>query len=81
MLTTEQLERLAEVFRTLFNMPDLEIKDTLSAKDVPSWDSFNHINLIINIEEEFGTRFTHDEVSSMEQVGDLKKLLAVKISK
>ena len=80
MLTAKQLEQLAEIFRTLFNAPDLEIKDTLTAKDVPEWDSFNHINLIINIEEEFEIRFTNEEVSSMERVGDLKKLLAIKLS-
>ena len=80
MLKTNQLVQLTEIFRTLFNSPDLEITDTLTAKDVPGWDSFNHINLIINIEEEFEIRFTNEEVSSMEKVGDLKKLLAIKLS-
>ncbi len=80
MLDSSQLEQLTEIFRILFNSPDLEISDTLTAKDVPGWDSFNHINLIINIEEEFDVRFTNEEVSSMERVGDLKKFLGVKLS-
>lgn len=75
----EDLQRLTTVFRTLFNMPDLELRDDLTARDVPGWDSFNHVNLVILIEEEFGIRFTTDEVGSMQNVGDLKKLLAVKL--
>ena len=79
-MNDEQLKILTEVFRTLFNNPELNLDDELVATDVPGWDSFNHINLIINIEEEFGVKFTNDEVSKMQNVGDLKKILAHKIS-
>ena len=72
-MNDEQLEILTEVFRTLFNNPELNLDDELVATDVPGWDSFNHINLIINIEEEFGVKFTNDEVAKMQNVGDLKK--------
>ena len=76
----EQLEILTEIFRTLFNNSELNLDDKLVARDVPGWDSFNHINLIINIEEGFGVRFTNAEVGNMQNVGDLKKILAIKIS-
>ena len=79
LLDSEQLEKLSSIFRILFNRPDLELNDNLSAKDVLGWDSFNHVNLIINIEEEFGVRFSNDEVGGMQNVGNLKKLLATKI--
>jgi acyl carrier protein len=58
----------------------LELTDDLSAKNIPGWDSFNHVNLIINIEEEFGVQFTNDEVGGMQNVGSLKTLLASKIT-
>ena len=80
MLDSDQSEHLIEIFRTMFNMPDLEIRDDLTASDVPGWDSFNHINLIINIEEEFNVRFSNSEVGDLQNVGNLKTLLASKIS-
>ena len=80
MLDSDQSEHLTEIFRTMFNMPDLEIRDDLTASDVPGWDSFNHINLIINIEEEFNVRFSNSEVGDLQNVGNLKTLLASKIS-
>ena len=79
-LNPEQLEKLSNIFKILFNRPDLELNDSLSAKNVPGWDSFNHVNLIINIEEEFGVQFTNDEVGGMQNVGSLKTLLASKIT-
>jgi acyl carrier protein len=80
LLDSEQYERLSGIFKILFNRPDLELNDNLSAKDVPGWDSFNHVNLIINIEEEFGVQFSNAEVGGMQDVGSLKNLLASKIT-
>ena len=77
-LAADQLEKLSNIFKVLFNRPDLKLNDDLSAKDVPGWDSFNHVNLIISIEEEFGVRFSNDEVGGMQNVGNLKTLLASK---
>ena len=79
-LDPDQLDKLSNIFRVLFNLPDLELNDNLTAKDVPGWDSFNHVNLIINIEEEFNVRFSNDEVGGMQNVGNLESLLASKIS-
>ena len=80
LLDVEQLDKLTGIFKILFNLPDFELTDDLSAKDVPGWDSFNHVNLIINIEEEFGIQFTNDEVGGMQNIGNLKTLLASKIA-
>jgi len=80
MLGTKHTEQLTQIARNLFNMPSLQLTDDLTAKDVLGWDSFNYINLIINIEEEFRVKFTNEEVSSLKNAGELKILLAKKIS-
>ena len=80
LLDSDQLEKLSNVFRVLFNLPDIELNDNLTAKDISGWDSFNHVYLIINIEEEFNVRFSNSEVGDLQNVGNLKTLLASKIS-
>ena len=77
-MTPQDTSRLANIFRTLFNDPGLQLRDDLTARDVDGWDSLNHVNLMILIEEEFGVRFTTAEVSSLQNVGELKRLLAAK---
>jgi acyl carrier protein len=72
-------QKLTEVFRTIFNIPDLALRDDLTAADVPGWDSFNHVNLVIAIEMEFGVTFTTDEISALQNVGDMKRLLQQKL--
>jgi acyl carrier protein len=77
-MTTTDSSRLTGIFRTLFNDPGLELRDDLTARDVAGWDSLNHVNLMILIEEEFGVRFSTGEVSALQDVGELKRLLAAK---
>lgn len=69
------LDALQNVFRDVFDDEDLIIRPEMTAKDVPAWDSFNHINLIVAIEAEFGIRFTSAEVTGMKNVGELVKML------
>ncbi len=78
-MDSELLDRLTQVFRIRFNMPELILKDELTAPDVPGWDSLNHITLILDIESEFGIRFSNQEVSELKNVGDLKRLVASKV--
>ena len=68
-MNSDQMARLTNVFRTLFNQSDLILRDDMTAADVAGWDSFNHVNLVILIEEEFNVRFSTEEVSSMANVG------------
>lgn len=77
-MTALDAGRLTGIFRTLFNDPGLQLRDDLTARDVDGWDSLNHVNLMILIEEEFGVRFTTGEVSALQDVGELKRLLAAK---
>lgn len=72
--------KLTDIFRTLFNEPSLVLRDDLTAPDVPGWDSFNHINLVMQIEEDFQLRFTTEEIASLKNVGEFKALVARKLS-
>ncbi len=80
MTTIQSAERTRaqNVFREVFEDPDLNVTEKTVAADVPAWDSLNHINLVLALEEEFGVEFTTPEVTSMSNVGDLFALLARK---
>jgi acyl carrier protein len=69
------VQSVQEVFREVFEMPDLVIFPEMTAKDVKGWDSFNHINLIVSLEEAFGVTFTTDEIAGMVNVGSLISVL------
>lgn len=71
-------ERVFAIIRDVFARPDLELSEKTTAADVEGWDSFNHMNLIMQIEEEFGIAFETDEIGRMGNVGELLAAVAAK---
>ncbi len=69
------IESLQEIFRDIFGKSELKLTPDLDATKVDTWDSFNHINLIVAIEDAYSTTFTTSEISSMTYVDDLVRLL------
>jgi acyl carrier protein len=70
-------ETLSEIFRDVF-MRDVELRPNLTAKDVPGWDSFKQIEIIVALEERYGIKFHTRELDSLHSVGDLVRVLSSK---
>ena len=66
----DRLFVLQEMFRQVFDDDGLVISRETSRRDVADWDSVAHVKLVLSLEEEFGIRFSEDEVSSLQTVGD-----------
>jgi acyl carrier protein len=67
----DRLFALQEILRQVFDDDQLLVARDTGRLDVADWDSVAHVKLILSLEEEFGIRFSEDEVSSMQTVGDL----------
>jgi acyl carrier protein len=68
-------ERLQHVFRTVFDDESLVLTDATTARDIPAWDSVEHINLMFAIEEAFGIEFAGNELAEFPNVGELRRYL------
>lgn len=69
---------LDEIFQGLFKMPAAEIRDSMTMQDIALWDSLHHIELIAAIEQKFGFEFTFEEISTMQSIGEIRKLVTAK---
>lgn len=67
---------LAEIFGEVFMRDDIAIDPSLTAKDVPGWDSFKQVEIIMAAEERFRMRFTSSEVDRFQCLGDLMDAVA-----
>ena len=56
-------------------VPVSEINDTSGPETIESWDSFQKLVLIDDLETTFDVKFTLDEVLDINTVGDIKKNL------
>ena len=72
--------QLTIIFNDLFDDDSLVLTPDLTAADVPDWDSFNHINLIVAIESRFKIKFQTAELESIHTVGHLADLIDKKLT-
>ncbi len=68
-------KNLYGIIARVMDIPILEINDNSSPETIPSWDSFNSYILLDELESEFKTEFTLDEVTETKNVSDIKKHL------
>ena len=71
---------LTQIFRDVLDRDNLELHSDLSAPDVPGWDSFAHVNIIVAAEMRFGVKFMTAELERLCNVGDFASLIAAKIA-
>jgi len=66
---------LTEIFHDVFMRDDLVLKAELTAKEVAGWDSFKQIEIIMATEERFGIKMSTREIDSLQNVGDLVRVV------
>lgn len=69
---------LNEIFRDIFGDDTISLGPETTAADIPEWDSFNHINIIVAVESRFGIKFSTVEVEALKNVGDMAALIGRK---
>ncbi|MBE6868276.1 MAG: acyl carrier protein [Ruminococcus albus] len=74
----ELKKRLTEVFRDVFDDDSIVITADTTADDIEDWDSIEHITLIGAVEDEFRMKFKMGEVSGMNNVGEMMKIIAAR---
>ena len=70
-------KKLYEIIAKVMDISINEINDNSSPETIPSWDSFNSYILLDELESEFKTEFTIDEVTETKNVSDIKKNLKI----
>ena len=71
----EIFEQLNEVFRDVFDDESITVSDETTADDIEDWDSFEHINLVVAVEEEFGFKIPMGKTVTMKNVGEMVDII------
>lgn len=75
MTREEVFERLNGVFREVFDDEDITVTENTVSDDVEGWDSFEHINLVVAVEEEFSIKIPMGKVVTMKNVGEMADII------
>lgn len=67
--------KLNEVFQDVFDDDTITVDDTTTADDIEDWDSLEHINLIVAVENAFCVKFSMGQVNGMKNVGEMVDII------
>jgi acyl carrier protein len=81
MTRAEILTHVTAVLARVFDRPDLVVRETTTARDVPEWDSLNHATLITGVEAHFKIKFSLKEIMRFQNVGDMCAAVETKLNK
>ena len=73
------LQKLKKIFSLILKKKDLKL--TLSRANEKKWDSLNHVNIIIAIENEFKIKFNFNEIENMDTLKKIENIIVRKIKK
>ena len=71
----EVYERLNKVFRDVFDDESITLRDDTTANDIEDWDSFEHINLVVAVQDEFSFKIPMGKVVTMKNVGEMVDII------
>lgn len=69
-------DKIIKLMRKVFNTQDISHLTTQSNCD--KWDSLRHLNLIVELEEEFDVEFEPEEIAEMKSFDKIKQILETK---
>jgi acyl carrier protein len=71
----DQIQRIAA---DVFQIPAAQLKADSSPAEIETWDSVQHLNLILAVEQEFDLQFEPEEIDEVKSIGALAELVARK---
>lgn len=80
MTVQEILAAFTRILRDLLLDDSIVLTMDTRREDIPNWDSFNYINFVVAVEQEFGVKFKIADIESFPNVGaivtEMTKMLA-----
>ncbi len=73
-------DRLNKVFQDVFDDESIHVNDGTTADDIEDWDSFEHINLVVAVEKEFGIKFSMGQTNKLKNVGEMVDIILSKLA-
>jgi acyl carrier protein len=74
------LNRVQLILTDIFHIPIEQITLMSSPETIENWDSLNHLNLVLAIEQEFGVQLLPEEIDQLLSVEHIMVLLDEKLN-
>jgi len=73
---SDQIRTLAS---DIFGVPAGQITPASTPETIETWDSIQHLNLVLALEEKFALQLSPEEIEQMKTIGEVIKLVEAKL--
>ena len=77
-MSSNVLEQVRAIAADIFSVPVSTVHKDSSPETIESWDSIQHLNLAITLEETFGVQLSPEEIQQMHSIGQIAEMIAAK---
>jgi acyl carrier protein len=70
--------KIKNIMASVFEMPIENLQDSFSQHDIENWDSLHHLNLVIELENEFNISLEPEEIGEMNSFEKIVELVKSK---
>jgi len=74
-LTASMFDQVRSVASDIFGIPADKITAESSPETIENWDSIQHLNLVLAVEEKFGVQLDPEDIEQMKNIGAVAKLV------
>jgi acyl carrier protein len=68
-------QRLYKTLAAVLGIDEQSLSEESSPDTIQSWDSLNHLNIILAMEQEFGIELSVDDAMNMVNIGRIREML------
>lgn len=80
MMTESVFDQVRSIIADLFIVPEEDVGAESSPDTIEMWDSIQHLNLVLSIEQAFRIQLSPEEIERMTNVGLIVALINEKLS-
>jgi len=67
-----------KILKTVSEVLAIEVDENTSQKNCDKWDSLQHLNIIVALEDAFDVSFEPEEIASMKNIGTIEEIIQSK---
>ena len=71
-------QKILDIMKSVFQTDAID--ETCSQRNCEQWDSMNHLNLVVELEMEFGVSLEPEEIAKMQSFEEVVRVVKSKMS-
>ena len=74
-MTPSTFDQVRNIASDIFGLPTDKITAESSPETIENWDSMQHLNLVLAVEEKFGVQLEPEDIEQMKTIGAVAALV------